>query len=88
MATTSALLPSPLPKRLSIRAKPNARETKITAYETNDKKECVLHVDIAAQPEDNKANIALLKFLRRMTKKDVRLVTGARSKDKTVEFSD
>ena len=84
-AASASLLPSPLPQRITIRAKPNARETMITAY---DEQERVLHVDIAAQPEDNKANIALLKFLKRITKKSVRLVTGATSKDKVIEFSE
>jgi uncharacterized protein (TIGR00251 family) len=76
-------LPTPLPTRLRIRATPNARETRITSFENG-----VLHVDIAAPAEDNKANIELLKFLRRLTKKDVRLVSGATSKNKVVAFED
>jgi uncharacterized protein (TIGR00251 family) len=78
-------LPNPLPKRLSIRARPGSRVTAITCYDASSG---VLSVDVAAQPEDNKANIALLKFLKRLTKKDVRLVSGATSKNKVVEFSE
>lgn len=77
--------PIPLPTRLKIRAKPNSRETKVTAY---DAVTGTLHVDIAAPAEDNKANIELLKFLRRLTKKDVRLISGATSKNKVVAFID
>ena len=67
--------------RLSIRVKPKAKQTKITKVESG-----VAFIDVAAPPEDNKANIELLKFLRRHTGRPCRLVQGAASKSKVVAF--
>jgi len=70
-----------LNSRLSVRAKPNARQTKITKIEYN-----VAFIDIAAAPEDDKANLELLKFLRRSTKRPCRIQSGATSKNKVIFF--
>lgn len=64
-----------------IKARPGSPATKIVKVVDG-----VLHIDVAAPPEDNKANIELLKFLRRLSKKDVRLVSGTTSRNKVVEF--
>jgi uncharacterized protein (TIGR00251 family) len=67
--------------RLQVKVKPNARENKIIE-QTADR----LTVSIAAPPEDNKANIELIKFLSRQLKKQVRIVSGFGSKTKIVEI--
>jgi uncharacterized protein (TIGR00251 family) len=66
---------------MKIIVKPNAPKNAIIKKENN-----VLHVAIAAPPEKNKANKELLKFLSRHFKKRVRLVRGAASRVKFVEF--
>ena len=66
--------------RLQVKVKPNARENMIL-----EQTEKTLVVSIAAPPEDNKANIALIKFLSRELKKQVRIVSGFGSKTKIVE---
>lgn len=67
--------------KLSVRAKPNAKETKITGYD--EERKAVL-IDIAAPPEDNKANIELLKFVKRQLGKTVLLKSGATSREKVL----
>lgn len=67
---------------VTIKARPGAPTTKITKVVDG-----VLHIDVAAQPEDNKANIELLKFLRHESKKEVHLVRGKTSRNKVVEFA-
>lgn len=67
--------------RVNVKVRPGSSVTKIVKVV-----ESVLHIDVAAQPEDDKANIELLKFLRRESKKGVRLVRGKTSRNKVVEF--
>ncbi len=45
-------------------------------------------VAIAAPPEDNKANLELVKFLSRKLKKQVRIASGFGSKTKILEILD
>lgn len=45
-------------------------------------------VAVAAPPEDNKANLALIKFLSKKLKKQVRIVSGFGSKTKILEILD
>ena len=66
--------------KLSVKVKANASKTRITAYEP------VLCVDVAAPPEQHKANIELLKFFQRELKKPVKLLVGATSKRKVFKI--
>jgi len=43
-------------------------------------------VSLKQKTEDNKANIELLKFLKKKFKREVRLVKGLKSKNKIVEI--
>jgi uncharacterized protein (TIGR00251 family) len=63
--------------------KPNARETRILEQDDG-----AMTVAIAAPPEDNKANIELVKFLSRKLKKQVRIASGFGSKMKMLEIID
>ena len=69
--------------RLAIKVKPGAKETKVTAVEGG-----LIHIDVAAPADKNKANIELLKFLKRETKRTARLVSGKTSREKVVEFEE
>jgi hypothetical protein len=69
--------------RLNIRVKPNCRKTAVMGWDEEHK---ALRVDVDAPPEDNKANIEVLKFFSRLSKKKVRIVTGLKSKEKVLEF--
>ncbi len=71
--------------KFKVIAKPNSRENKIIGF---DKDKNAYLVQIKAKPEDNKANIELIKFLSRMLKKKVRIVSGLKSKEKILQAAD
>jgi uncharacterized protein (TIGR00251 family) len=65
--------------RVKIMVKPNAKKDELLGF---DEEKQSYKVAIAAPPEDNKANIAIIKFFTRLTKKKVTIVTGLTSKQK------
>ncbi len=65
--------------RVKIIVKPNAKKDELLGF--NEERQAY-KVAIAAPPEDNKANIAVIKFFTRLTKKKVTIVTGLTSKQK------
>ncbi len=69
-------------KTLNVKVKPNSPETKIIS-ENGDE----LVVAVHAPPENNKANIELIKFLKRHFGADVRIMRGAASRKKIVQIS-
>ncbi len=66
-------------KRFKVLVKPNAKKTEILSQNNN-----TLKIAVAAPPQQNKANIALIKFLSKKFGK-VRLVSGISSKTKVFE---
>lgn len=62
--------------------KPNSKENKIEGF---DKERSAYIIRIKAKPEDNKANIELIKFLSKSLKKRVRIVSGLKSKEKIIK---
>ena len=68
---------------INVKVKPNAPETKIISQAGDS-----LVVAVAAPPENNKANVELIKFLRRKFGADVRIVRGLKGKNKLVKVSD
>ncbi len=69
--------------KLNIIVRPNSSENKIIGYDENRK---ALRVDIAARPEENKANIEAVKFFSKLLKKKVKIKSGLRSKEKLLVF--
>lgn len=67
--------------RYSVLVKPSAKKDEILSSE-----EGMYHISLKAPPEDNKANIALVKFLSKHLKKQVRIVSGFTSKKKIIEI--
>ena len=45
-----------------------------------------LKVNIKAPAENNKANIEIIKFFTRLTKKNVRIISGLKSKTKVLKL--
>ncbi len=70
---------SNLSGRIKILVKPNSKKTEILGWDEERK---AFRVAVAAPPEDNKANIALIKFFSKLTKKKVRILSGLKSKEK------
>ncbi|MBI4145160.1 YggU family protein [Candidatus Woesearchaeota archaeon] len=68
---------------IKVRARPGADETKVLGC---DEARHAVKISVAAPAQDNKANILLLKFLKKQLGKQVRLVSGATSRDKVVEI--
>ena len=62
--------------------KPNSGENKIEGFDSNRK---AYIISIRAKPEDNKANIEIIKFLSKLLKKRVSIASGFRSKEKIIK---
>jgi uncharacterized protein (TIGR00251 family) len=70
--------------KFKILVKPNSKKDEILCW---DEARQAWKVSIAAPAEENKANLAVVKFFSRLTKKRVRIVSGLRSKEKLLEVS-
>jgi len=68
--------------RLVVRVKPNARKSAVLII-----KDGILHLAIAAPPEDGKANAEVERFLTRLLKRKATIKSGFTSKGKTVLLS-
>jgi len=66
--------------KLKIKAKPNSGKQEIVKVSSEDYK-----VFLKSSPEDNKANLELLKLLSKYFKRQVHIVKGIKSRDKIVE---
>ena len=73
----------PLSKSMKIVVKANQRQNKILSYNQETK---VFKVAIKAIPENDKANIEVIKFFSKMLGKPVRIKTGFTSKEKLIVF--
>ena len=65
---------------ITLKVKPNSNKNEII------ERGAVWKVNIKSPPQDNKANIELIRFLRKELKKEVRLIRGFKSKEKVVEI--
>jgi uncharacterized protein (TIGR00251 family) len=71
--------------RVRILVKPNAKKDELLGF---DEEKQAYKVAIAAPPEDNKANIAVIKFFTRLTKKKVAIIAGLASKQKILHIKE
>lgn len=69
---------------LTIRVKPNAPRTEMSKW---DEEHGWLNIAVHAPPEDNKANIEVIKFFTRMTKKKIEIIRGFTSKVKVLKIT-
>jgi len=69
--------------KFKIIVKPNSHKNKIMGFDENKK---AYKIDIKAKPEDNKANIELIKFLSKALGNKVRIKSGLKSKEKIIEL--
>ena len=68
-------------KTFKIIAKPNSPKNKIVGF---DKERVAYRVDIKAKPEQNKANIEIIKFFSKLLKKKVKIIKGLKSREKVL----
>ena len=66
--------------RIQVRVVPNAKAFRIE-HSGNGWK-----VYVKEKAEENKANLALLKWLRKLLGREVRLVSGAKAREKVLEI--
>jgi uncharacterized protein (TIGR00251 family) len=70
--------------RVKILVKPYSVKNELLGF---DEGRNAWRVCISAPAEGNKANVALVKFLSKLTKRRVRIVSGFSSKEKLLDFS-
>jgi len=70
-------------KQLKVKVKPNAKESSVENW---DKEKQILEVKLKAAPEKGKANIELLKFLKKQLGIDARIRHGMASREKIIEI--
>jgi len=68
---------------LKIIVKPNSPKTEIISWDENN---LALKVNVHARPEDNKANIELIKYFSKLLKRKVSIKSGLRSKEKILKL--
>lgn len=61
--------------------KPNSSKNEILGF---DKARNAYRIAINTKPENNKANIELIKFLKKALKKDIKIIRGFTSKEKII----
>jgi len=66
--------------KIAMRIVPNAKAFRVEQMPDGYK------VYVKAKAEDNKANLALLKGLKKLLKLEVRLVAGAKTRNKVLEI--
>ena len=67
--------------RINLKVRTNAPETKIIKEEAG-----LIYLDVHAKPENNEANIEIIKFFHRLHKKPVTIMAGLTSKKKVLEI--
>lgn len=65
---------------IKAKVKPNSNFEKIEKISENEYK-----INLNSAPDKNKANIELVKILKKHFKKDIKIIKGMKSRDKIVE---
>lgn len=68
---------------IKIKVKPGSREQKIEKVSNKEYK-----ISLKERAEDNKANIELLKLLKRYFNKPARIIKGLKSRNKVIKIQD
>ena len=63
--------------------KPNSSKSELVSY---DAEKDVYRINIKAKPEGNKANIEVIRFLKKLMKRDVRIISGLKSREKVIRI--
>ncbi|MDO8740839.1 MAG: DUF167 domain-containing protein [Candidatus Woesearchaeota archaeon] len=70
-------------EKIKIIAKPNSSKTEIIGY---DQEKSALRLNVKAPPEENKANIEIIRFFKKLLKKDVKIIYGLKDKEKIIRI--
>ena len=63
--------------------KPNSPKNEVIGF---DKEKKAYRVRIHVKPEDNKANIEIVKFFSKLLKKKVKIIKGLKSREKVIKI--
>ncbi|MDP3027865.1 MAG: DUF167 domain-containing protein [Nanoarchaeota archaeon] len=66
---------------LKIKVKPNSDKQEIEKIDEENYK-----ISLKSKPEDNKANIELIKLLKKHFEKDIKIIKGLRNRNKIIEI--
>lgn len=66
---------------IKVKVKPNSRHQKIEKISEQEYK-----ISLKERVEDNKANIELLKLLKRYFNKEVRIIKGLKNRNKIIQI--
>lgn len=69
--------------KITIIVKANSPKSEITGFDEEKK---AYKVNIKAVPEKGKANAEVIKFFKKLTKKEVRILSGLKSREKVLEI--
>lgn len=69
---------------LKIIVKPNSKKNEILSY---DKNRQAVRVAIKAEAQKGKANLEIIKFFSKLTKKQTKIIKGLTSKEKLLKFN-
>jgi uncharacterized protein len=67
----------------TIIVRPGSSKSEITGYDEERK---ALRVNIKAPPEDNKANIEIIRFFSKLTGRQVKIISGLKAKKKIIRL--
>jgi len=73
-----------IPNKFKIIVKTNTKKNEVLGY---DKIKEAYRISIKEKAEDNRANKEIIKFLSKLLKKKVRIVSGLKSKEKIIEVN-
>ena len=73
-----------IPNKFKIIVKTNTKKNEVLGY---DKIKEAYRISIKEKAEDNRANKEIIKFLSKLLKKKVRIVSGLKSKEKILEVN-
>jgi uncharacterized protein (TIGR00251 family) len=68
---------------VNILVKTNAKKTRIIKY---DEQFNLYFVEVSEVPENNKANIKIINYFSKITKKKVKIIKGLKNNKKTLKF--
>lgn len=71
-------------KLVNIRVKTNSKSSEISEFD-KEKEEFV--VNVKSPPENNRANLEIIKLFSKKYKKTVKIIKGLKSKRKTLQIS-
>ena len=66
---------------INIKVKPSSGKQEIKELSNNQ-----YTVNLKSPPEDNKANLELIKLLKKHFKKDIKIIKGKKSRNKIIEI--